>query len=219
MLEWLGVEGTNLVSAFRKSIHDQPKPWGSPARRLGGLSDGIPGVQWSAGFDPDNRGRWLSVNLEGMKYDNWPIADLILNELDRPLLPGLVSQFGRDINGEIVWQRDYWQVRYRPPIVERYILPTPIMFRELTEALWREALEGARACLDPTRGYRGRAKQEVTPLFDNRKKTGQVSPHLSLQYLGPFNGWESFLTEGKARLEPFHEWSSQRCADRRIVGV
>ena len=218
LLIWLGDEGRNLQRAFCEIIHGQPRRFGSPAKRFGGLSDDNQGVQWSAGFNPVDDRRWLAINLEGKKYDNWPIADLVLNELNRPLLPGLISQCGRNINGEIVWQRDYWQGRARPPIVEHYISPTPVVFRGLTEDLWWKALEGARACLNPARGYRGRAtQQEVTLLVAGTSVTGQISPHLSLQYLGPFNDWESFLTEGKARMEPFHEWASLQSADRRMV--
>lgn len=218
LLIWLGDEGRNLQRAFCEIIHGQPRRFGSPAKRFGGLSDDNQGVQWSAGFNPVDGRRWLAINLEGKKYDNWPIADLILNELDRPLLPSLVSQCGRDINGEIVWQRDYWQRTAKPPIFEHYILPTPVTFLGLTEEQWREALHGALTCLDPARGYRGRATQEVTLRVANKMvPDGEVSPHLSLKYLGPFTDWKSFLTEGKARLWPFHEWASQQCADRRIV--
>ena len=211
MLDWLDDDGRELESAFRKIIHDPPRQFGSRSLKFGGLSDGNRGVQWSAGFDPDTGRRWLAVNLEGMKYDSWPIADLILNELDRPLLPSLVSQCGRDINGEIVWQRDYWQVTARPPIVEHYISPTPVAFRGLNEEQWREALHGALACLDSNRDYRGRATMEVTLLARGHRIKGPVSPHLSLQYLGPFREWESFLTQGKASLEPLYQWAIQQC--------
>ncbi|MDD1650134.1 MAG: hypothetical protein LUO80_07035 [Methylococcaceae bacterium] len=211
MLDWLGDEGRELESAFRKIIHYPPRQFGSPTLKFGGLSDGHQGVQWSAGFNPDNGRRWLSVNLEGIMYENWPIANLILNELARPLLPGRVSQCGRDINGEIVWNRDYWQVTARPCIAEQKIAPTPIAFRDLTEEQWREALHGALACLDSNRNYRGRATMEVTLLASGHRIKGPVSPHLSLQYLGTFRDWESFLTQGKARLEPFYQWAIRQC--------
>ena len=31
-------------------------------------------VQWNAGYYPRNSAVWLGVNLEGMKYDGWPVA-------------------------------------------------------------------------------------------------------------------------------------------------
>lgn len=211
MLDWLGDEGRELESAFRKIIHDAPRQFGSQSLKAGGLSDGNHGVQWSAGFNPEDGRRWLAINLEGMKYENWPIADLILNELDRPLLPSLVSQYGRDIEGEILWKRDYWQGRARPRIAEREIAPTPLAFRNLTEEQWREALHGALACLDSNRDYRGRATMEVILLASGDRKDGPVTPHLSLQYLGPFRDWEGFLTQGKACLEPFYQWVIRQC--------
>jgi hypothetical protein len=114
MLDWLGDEGRELESAFRKIIHDPPRQFGSPTLKFGGLSDGNQGVQWSAGFDSN-------------------------------------------------------------------------------------------------RDYRGRATMEVTLLASGHRIKGPVSPHLSLQYLGTFRDWESFLTQGKARLEPFYQWAIRQC--------
>lgn len=39
---------------------------------------------------------WLGVNLEGMKYDGWPVARLIERELSRPLLLARFTRGFRD---------------------------------------------------------------------------------------------------------------------------
>ncbi|MDE2795442.1 MAG: hypothetical protein OXL34_11540 [Gemmatimonadota bacterium] len=55
------------------------------SRGILGVSDGIEGVQWNAGCRARDGTVWLGVNLEGIKYDDWPVARLIERELSRPL--------------------------------------------------------------------------------------------------------------------------------------
>ncbi|MDE0234381.1 MAG: hypothetical protein OXM62_05190 [bacterium] len=62
-----------------------------------GISDGNEGVQWNAGYYSHDGAVWLGVNLEGMKYDDWPVARLIEREISRPLI----------------------LTRYRPQVAER----------------------------------------------------------------------------------------------------
>ena len=57
------------------------------SRGILGVSDGIEGVQWNAGYRARDGTVWLGVNLEGIKYDDWPVARLIEREFSRPLLP------------------------------------------------------------------------------------------------------------------------------------
>ena len=53
------------------------RPFGTPRGRYQGVSDNAEGVQWNAGVDREQGSSWLGVNLEGMAYDDWPIARLI----------------------------------------------------------------------------------------------------------------------------------------------
>lgn len=48
-------------------------------------------VQWSAGFRPGDGFVWLGVNVEGMRYDDWPVSRLIEREICRPLLLTMTS--------------------------------------------------------------------------------------------------------------------------------
>jgi hypothetical protein len=212
MLDWLGEEGDRLRKAFIGTFGERHRPFGNRANARGGLSDGNEGVQWNAGIDPRNDRRWAGVNLEGMKYKGWPVARLIERELRAPTLPALIQRMEEADAAEVHWTRDYWQVSARPRIVEKYIVPTPILLHQLTDGVWRSALEGAEACLDERKGLRGRATQEVT-LADGRRVTGGVSPHLTFVYpaAGPVS-WPAFLAEARARMQPLYDWAVERAA-------
>jgi hypothetical protein len=212
MLEWLGSEGEELHRAFR-TVFGEGFPFGSPSLRTGGLSDGGEGVQWSAGLDPQGGRKWVGVNLEGMKYDGWPVARLIRRELDDPTLPGLVRRMDDAERIEVLWARDFWQAAARPRIMEAQIRPTPIPLGRLGEEAWRRALDGALACLDETRDHLGRATQQVTLESSRRRVEGPVSPHLTftLAMHAPLP-WETFLHDAKPRMQPLHDWVAARAA-------
>lgn len=211
MLYWLGGEGDRLRAAFADVFGAHVRPFGTRSTRAGGLSDGNEGTQWNAGYNPDTGAHWIGVNLEGMQYDDWPIARLIERELRTPTLPALARQ-ERDAGPVCLrWMRDHWQVSSRPPIHEKRIAPTPILLGELTEDVWRQALEGAQACLNPHRNRRGRAVQRVTLTRSRQVREGEVTPHLTIGITsrGPTD-WPSFLADGKARLQPFYNWTVAR---------
>lgn len=209
MLDWLGDEGKKLQAAFAAVLGDKPRPFGKQATQIGGFSDGNDGVQWNAGYDPRDRKQWLGVNLEGMKYDDWPIARLITRELQRPTLPRLVRDVGHTDPAVASWKRDYWQVAARPSIREGSIKPTPILLSRLTEEGWREALDEAFACLLDRRPQNWtRATQQVTLDVGGREVIGPVSPHLTLVFpAAVYTPWQEFLTQAKARMQPFYEWA------------
>ena len=78
---------------FRDVFQCRGRDCGSPSRGVLGISDGNEGVQWNAGYYPRDGAVWLGVNLEGMKYDSWPVARLIEREISRPLLgPGIARR-------------------------------------------------------------------------------------------------------------------------------
>lgn len=209
MLDWLGAEGERMADAFKQVFGESIRPFGSRARKIGGLSDGNEGVQWNLGLDPREGSCWVGVNLEGMQYRDWPIARLIQRELGASTLPTLIRKVGAADPMEIRWKRDYWQAASRPLIDERWIKPTPIFVSRLTDDLWREALNGAAGCLASPQG--GRASQEVTLSKGRRRVIGEVTPHLTIAF--PSNipaSWLDFLTEGKTRLHPFYDWAVER---------
>jgi hypothetical protein len=213
MLDWLGEEGERLVAAYQRVFGDACRPFGSRSIGWGGLSDGNEGVQWNVGFDPKRRERWIGVNLEGMKYDGWPVARLITRELRNPLLPDYLARMGDTGGIRVMWNRDYWQMASRPRIEEKYIAPTPIALSDLTPSAWHQALTGAMECMVVRGREFARATQTVTLEASGRSVEGPVSPHLTFRLSATtIESWEQFFRDGKARLQPLYEWTEVRTA-------
>lgn len=211
MLDWLNPDGPEFAKAFASTFSAEPRPFGSPSLPIGGVSDGVEGVQWSMEFDTAEQQQRVLVNLEGIVYSGWPIARLILNELESPQLLGLTSADSDQAPITVWWRRDYWQVTARPPIRERNISPTPIRLRDLTEESWRSALCSALGCLDAERARRGRATQVVTLEKDGRQVTGPVSPHLQIAY-NPVRRvpWSDLVVQGRAVLQDIYDWARRQ---------
>ena len=176
-----------LKTHFRDVFRCPGRVFGSPSRGVLGISDGNEGVQWNAAYYPRDGAVELGVNLEGMKYDDWPVARLIEREISRPLL---LTRYRRKVarpdRVTVLWSRDAWQVSARLRIKEASIAPTPIALDLLDGQGWAEALRGARECLDPGRQLRGRRKVLVTLLPSKphpweRQVEMDVSPHLKIR--------------------------------------
>ena len=180
-----------------------------------GLSDRNPGVQWNTGVRFEPLGSWLGVNLEGMAYDGWPIAQLIQRELNNPALFKAVRTIPKPADVELRWYRDYWQVQSRPPIIERLIAPTPLSLEALRSEDWHRALLEAQSCLDACKGYRGRSWQVVTLAASRRKVRGSVSPHLhfrqSLWHRAPIDSGDRTAIMRKIRqnLQPLYDFMQE----------
>lgn len=210
MLDWLGSEGDAIRIAFTKVFSSRVRPFGSQALQIGGLSDGRKGVQWNVAYDPRDGRQWVGVNLDGMQYDDWPIARLIERDLKEPSLIRLVEKDEGLAPVFLLLRRDYWQASARPLIRERDISPTPIRLGDLTTGGWRSALEEALDCLDSRRKRRGRAVQKVT-LSSGQSVEGEVSPHLTFRYYSPQRTeWELLFREGREIMEPLHDWAARR---------
>lgn len=213
MLDWLGDDGSRIVAAFQRVFGGQARQFGSASIGWGGLSDGNEGVQWNVGFDPRENERWVGVNLEGMKYDGWPVARLITRELKNPLLPDYIARMDATAGVRVIWNRDYWQATSRPRINESYIAPTPIALADLTPSAWHQALTGAWECLSVKGREFSRAKQTVTLEASGRTVEGPVSPHLTFRLsTTAIDSWENFFRQGKARLQPLYDWTEVRTA-------
>jgi hypothetical protein len=210
MVEWLGQTGVEMRVAFSKVFGSRHRPFGSPSTQVGGLSDGKEGVQWNVAYDRRDGRQAVGVNLEGMQYDDWPVARLIERELKQPTLLPLVRMHPGLSPVVLLWRRDYWQAASRPEIEERYIHPTPIALGDLTDEGWRRALEAAIECLDAKRKRRGRAIQTVT-LQSGRRVEGEVSPHLTFEYRAEVPvGWDELCRSARDTLQPLHDWARQR---------
>lgn len=183
-----------------------------PERTFGhppfGVADGVEGVQWNAWSRPQEEAV-LGVNLEGLKYDGWPVARLIEREIDDPLL--LTKYRDRVERPEMVtvnWQRDAWQGPSRPPIRESRLVRTTL--DRLDDDRWERALRDARECLDPERDLRGRRPAVTVTLHPSGKRVERdVSPHL--QFWNPFcEDAPHTLQQAKKNLEPLHEWATHQ---------
>ena len=211
MLEWLGSEGEAMRVAFTKVFGSGPRPFGSPSLRVGGLSDGAEGVQWNVTLDPRDGMQTVGVNLEGLTYDDWPIARLIERERAEPSLPRLLSRHPGLATVILRWRREHWQAGSRLAIQESEIAPTPIALGNLDEAGWQSALDEAGDCLELRRRRRGRARQTVTLTTGTKVEDAEVSPHLTFEYFAhEERGWESFMREARATMDPLYEWTKNR---------
>ena len=182
-----GLRHDALKSRFRDVFGCRGREFGSLSRGILGISDGNEGVQWNAGYYSRDGAVWLGVNLEGMKYDGWPVARLIEREISRPLF---LTRYRRKVERPdtvtVLWGRDAWQYSARRRIKEANLAPTPIALDRLDGPGWADALRGARECLDPRKQHRGRRRVPVTLLPSKRHPWARqvemdVSPHLKIR--------------------------------------
>ncbi|MCR9941749.1 GIY-YIG nuclease family protein [Vibrio owensii] len=206
-----------LFRAFESKLDLSARRFGQKNKPVYGVSDGNRGVQWNLSVSKINDQICLGVNLEGMKYINWPISTFIQNELRSPSIQNVI----KDIDGAneifICFTRDAWQVTSRPEIVEKYIGKRAYTFSELNTDVWEALLAESLECLDKTSKYRGRAVQSVTLVDKNGKETERemgVSPHLTIWLeINPESPLAN-LNEGFERLRSVYEWvSSKSCSD------
>ena len=133
-----------LKGCFRDVFGCRGREFGSISRGILGVSDGNEGVQWNAGYYRDGA-VWLGVNLEGMKYDDWPVARLIEREISHPLL---LTRYRRKVarpeKVTVLWARDAWQCAARRRIKEANLAPTPIALDRLDGQGWNGTLENGR---------------------------------------------------------------------------
>ena len=204
-----------LKSLFRDIFQCRGRDFGSPSRGVLGISDGNEGVQWNAGYYPGDGAVWLGVNLEGMKYDDWPVARLIEREISRPLLlTRYRPQVARPDKVTVLWSRDAWQYSARRLIREANIAPTPVALDRLDGQGWADALRGARECLDPRRQHRGRRKVSVTLLPSKRHPWERqvemdVSPHLKIR-VRLVGITSRAMREGRGDLEVLYEFAVEQ---------
>ena len=188
-----------VIGLFRNLFQCDGPEFGSSSLGLRGISDGVAGVQWNAGYSLPSasawllpEGAWLGVNLEGMKYDGWPVARLIEREIANPLLLAKYRDRDRVPRPEVitvVWRRDAWQAATRVPIKDSQILR--IALDRLDSDGWTHALQCARECLDPKKNHRGRRRRKVTLFRSGQVVEREVTPHL-------FFTWELDSLSGSA---------------------
>ena len=210
------------ISAFNSILGIQGRTFGQATSSSKGVSDDNQGVQWNIGVNKETGNVWLGVNLEGKIYDNWPIATLILKEIEKPTLHLLARTLRENDKVRINFSRDAWQVTSRPPILENDIQHCGILASQITEIIWKEMLNEAIDCLDPMRDRRGRSKQMVTLKSTGVRKEMEVSPHLGFAtdaWLVKPENLESaryMLQEAFSRLEPLYDFVKEITGDLKF---
>lgn len=177
-------EYAELLQLFSSLLNVKGRPFGQLNKPSFGMSDGNEGVQWNLSVSTDTKVIRLGVNLEGMKYKNWPISTFIQSEMNDPQIGEIRTKLNNPKNVFIRFARDAWQVTARPTIVEKYLGGKECNFSEIDSGQWVLTLTEALACLSRDANYCGRAKQTVT--LENKPKNGEqirimnVSPHLTI---------------------------------------
>lgn len=203
----------HLLDSFNAQLKVQGRPFGQLNKPYFGISDGNEGVQWNlAVFPKDDRAR-LGVNLEGLKYSDWPISKLIKSEQKDELLLRVVANLGDPDRIILRFTRDAWQASARLAIVEEHLGEGEVKLSELAPNLWQKILAKALECLNPDANHLGRSKQLVTlknsPL-GTAPRTVQVSPHLTIWTpIDPSKDSTEELSSAISRLRPIYEWASK----------
>lgn len=206
-------EYAEILQSFTVLLGIKGRPFGQLNQPEFGMSDGVEGVQWNLLISTETGEIRVGVNLEGMRYSDWPITTFILSELENPTIDKLKADL-HDVDRIFVWfTRDAWQVQSRPKILERYLGGGPLRISGVDSALWAALLKEALDCLDESKGCRGRSRQEVTlanqPKKGERKRVMPVSPHLNVwTFIERTGNVRADLEAGIKRLTPVHGWLS-----------
>ena len=206
-----------VTGLFRDLFECDGQRFGSPSLGVLGISDGFEGVQWNVWYSQRKETAWLGINLEGKRYDDWPVARLVEREIAHPLLlTEYRVRVARPEEVTVSWKRDAWQVGSRIRIMESEsrIPPTPIALNLLDSDGWTSALGCARECLDSKRKYRGRRRTKVTLRRSGQTVERDVSPHL--QFKTRLNeSTPHAMQRAKDNLEALHEWGTRQARPRK----
>lgn len=206
----------DLIAAFGAELGiavTDDNRFGSVSLGWLGVCDGAEGVQWNTWLHRGQNAAYVGVNLEGMKYDGWPIARFIEREFRYPRLFEVVRQVTAPDSIQMIFHRDAWRFASRPAIEERHIGLSERALTEIDAEGWKRTLQEAYECLDPDRGHRHRGRQMVTT------KSGRVelsvSPHLQFrqQISDAAEGqreWVPRLRRAKEALQPLYDYVKEQ---------
>jgi len=207
------------IHAFKLVFDVNGRPWGQTNQpHRFGLFDDAKGVQWNLIVDTGTDSVRLGVNLEGLKYKDWPIRSLILAEMREPLLIELANAVSGPEGVQVHFRRDAWQVASRPVINEVDLGATPALLSSLTLESWRDTLDDALSCLDSMQDHRARARVRVTraatPKRPETQDVMEVSPHLMIMAeLDRSVPAIEAIRGMRDRLAPIHEWMQNRAGE------
>jgi len=204
-------EYAELLQLFASLLNVKGRPFGQLNKPIFGVSDGNEGVQWNLSVSTDTGIIRLGVNLEGMRYSNWPISEFIQSEIRNPRIEEITSRLVNPDNIFIRFSRDAWQATSRPLIVEKYLGGKEFSFAECNTSQWLRILTEALACLNKETNFCGRVKQTIT--LESKPKNGEqvrvmeVSPHLTIwSPLRLSENMEERLESKVAEIKPVYDW-------------
>jgi hypothetical protein len=208
----------DLIAAFAAEFGITPSDdnrFGASAHQLTGVCDGASGVQWNTWMSFRENSAYLGVNLEGMKYDGWPIARYIEREFNHPRLFEVRALLAAPDTIELILHRDAWQVSARPPIDERHIGLNGRTLPEIDLDGCKATLQEAYTCLRIVNGRVRRARQVVTTKSGPRELP--VSPHLQFRQriseaVDGHRDWSSSLRGAREALAPMYEYVKEQSA-------
>ena len=173
-------------------------------------------MQWNIGIKRETGETYLGVNLEGMKYKNWPITSLLLAEAKDASLPSF-SDIDAAEEITVKLTRDAWQAAARPSIKEKLINGSGTALKAMTLHLWEKMVKEALECLNPNVDYKGRGRIDVTLVKSGNIVTKEVSPHLTFHLLV----WEKqpktieeavqLISAAYDKLLPLYDWVEMKC--------
>ncbi|HDR2160356.1 TPA: GIY-YIG nuclease family protein, partial [Enterobacter cancerogenus] len=206
-------EYADLLQTFCDVLGVKGRAFGQLNKPFFGMSDGNEGVQWNITIFPETNTVRIGVNLEGVRYKDWPISRLIQSEVISARLPNLVTELESSENIHLTFARDAWQAASRPEIKEKYIGGKSFPLNELTPEVWGNILTEALECLSREHGYKKRNVQNVTLVKKNGEEVTRsmpISPHLTI--------WSQCVIDDNAeeairhklnQLQDIYRWMSQ----------
>jgi hypothetical protein len=204
-------EYAELLQLFASLLNVKGRPFGQLNKPIFGMSDGNEGVQWNLSVSTDTDMIRLGVNLEGIKYRNWPISKFILSEIDNPRIAEITAKVDYPDKIFIRFSRDAWQVTSRPSIVEKYLGGKEFTLAEMNASQWSNTLKEALDCLNEETNYCSRDKQTITlenkPRNEKQVRVMEVSPHLTIwSPLSLRGSIQEKLKRKIAELKPIYDW-------------
>ena len=206
----------DLIGAFGAefgvAVTDENR-FGSVSLGWLGVCDGAEGVQWNTWLHRAENAAYVAVNLEGLKYDGWPIARFIEREFRHTRLFEVARQLAAPESIQMIFHRDAWRFASRPAIEERHIGLSGRALTEIDPEGWKRTLQEAYDCLDAERGHRHRGRQMVTT------KSGRVelsvSPHLQFRQrisdaAEAQREWTSRLRGAQEVLQPLYTFVKEQ---------
>lgn len=204
-------EYAELLQLFASSLNVKGRPFGQLNKPTFGMSDGNEGVQWNLSVNTETEEIQLGVNLEGSaKTGRWLIAPFILN---KPSIDKIKSKLNHPDNITLRFSRDAWQGASRLNIKEKLIGGREYPLSEIDHNIWSAILEEALTCLDESKNYRGRKKnQQVTLVSDGREIMKDISPHLTIKtHLSIEENVEENIKARISELRPVYDWVVEAC--------